>query len=101
MIAFYADMVAKYPIISIEDGLDENDWAGWKKLTDELGSKIQLVGDDLLVTNDGQRFALKGGDAGLLKDGQAVQVEGTVVQSAMGIGMTGNPVLEVSSYTTR
>ena len=51
MIAFYTDLCNKYPIISIEDGLDENDWAGWKKLTDALGSKVQLVGDDLFVTN--------------------------------------------------
>ena len=41
----------KYPIISIEDGLDEEDWEGWKKLTAELGDKVQLVGDDLFVTN--------------------------------------------------
>jgi enolase len=51
MVRFYSDWVDKYPIISIEDGLDENDWEGWKTLTDELGSKIQLVGDDLFVTN--------------------------------------------------
>lgn len=51
MIQLYADLCAKYPIISIEDGLDENDWAGWKKLTDVLGEKVQLVGDDLFVTN--------------------------------------------------
>ena len=51
MIAFYEDLVNRYPIISIEDGLAEEDWAGWKKLTDRLGSKIQLVGDDLFVTN--------------------------------------------------
>lgn len=51
MIHAYADMVAKYPIVSIEDGLDENDWDGWKILTDRLGRKIQLVGDDLFVTN--------------------------------------------------
>ena len=48
---FYAELVEKYPIVSIEDGLDENDWDGWKVLTEKLGSKIQLVGDDLLVTN--------------------------------------------------
>ena len=48
---FYAQLVDKYPIVSIEDGLDENDWDGWKILTDKLGKKIQLVGDDLLVTN--------------------------------------------------
>ena len=43
--------VKNYPIISIEDGLDEEDWEGWKKLTDRLGDKVQLVGDDLFVTN--------------------------------------------------
>jgi enolase len=48
---FYAELVEKYPIISIEDGLDENDWDGWKYLTEKLGKKIQLVGDDLFVTN--------------------------------------------------
>ncbi len=51
MVAFWADWVAKYPIISIEDGMAENDWDGWKKMTDALGKKIQLVGDDLFVTN--------------------------------------------------
>ncbi|MFA5471351.1 MAG: phosphopyruvate hydratase [Acholeplasmataceae bacterium] len=48
---FYEELVKKYPIISIEDGLDENDWEGWKYLTEKLGKKIQLVGDDLFVTN--------------------------------------------------
>lgn len=48
---FYAEMVDKYPIISIEDGLDEEDWEGWKVMTEKLGDKIQLVGDDLFVTN--------------------------------------------------
>ena len=51
MIAWFDEMVAKYPIITIEDGLGERDWDGWKKLTDDLGGKIQLVGDDLFVTN--------------------------------------------------
>lgn len=51
MINFYNDLIAKFPIISIEDGLDENDWDGWKLFTDRLGSKIQIVGDDLFVTN--------------------------------------------------
>jgi len=51
MIDFWADLVKKYPIISLEDGLAEEDWAGWKKLTEKLGDKIQLVGDDLFVTN--------------------------------------------------
>ncbi|MDE6432162.1 MAG: phosphopyruvate hydratase [Opitutales bacterium] len=51
MIKFYEDLVAKFPIISIEDGLDENDWDGWKLFTSRLGNKIQIVGDDLFVTN--------------------------------------------------
>jgi len=51
MIDYYAELVEKYPIISIEDGLAEEDWDGWKKLTERLGNKIQLVGDDLFVTN--------------------------------------------------
>ena len=51
MIAWFEEMCAKYPIITIEDGLAENDWEGWAKLTERLGSKIQLVGDDLFVTN--------------------------------------------------
>ncbi|KZN66779.1 phosphopyruvate hydratase [Pseudoalteromonas luteoviolacea] len=48
---FLADLAARYPIVSIEDGLDESDWAGWKILTDKIGEKVQLVGDDLFVTN--------------------------------------------------
>ena len=48
---YLADLSAKYPIISIEDGMDENDWDGWKSLTDKIGAKVQLVGDDLFVTN--------------------------------------------------
>jgi len=51
MVNFYSRLVEKYPIISIEDGLAQDDWEGWKMLTDELGSKVQLVGDDLFVTN--------------------------------------------------
>ncbi len=51
LIAYYADMCARYPIVSIEDGLSEDDWDGWKELTEVLGSKIQIVGDDLFVTN--------------------------------------------------
>ena len=51
MVDYWADWVKKYPILSIEDGLDEDDWAGWKSMTDALGDKIQLVGDDLFVTN--------------------------------------------------
>jgi enolase len=51
MIKYYESMIAKYPICSIEDGLAENDWTGWKKMTAKLGSKIQIVGDDVFVTN--------------------------------------------------
>ena len=51
MVDFYADLVERYPIISIEDGMAENDWDGWKLMTDRLGDKIQIVGDDLFVTN--------------------------------------------------
>jgi len=51
MVRFWSDWVRQYPIVSLEDGLAENDWDGWKMLTDELGSKIQLVGDDIFVTN--------------------------------------------------
>ncbi len=51
LVEFYADLVERYPIISIEDGMAENDWDGWKLLSERLGSKIQLVGDDLFVTN--------------------------------------------------
>ncbi len=62
MIDLWAGWCAKYPIRSIEDGLAENDWAGWKKLTDKLGDKVQLVGDDLFVTNP--KFLKKGIDTG-------------------------------------
>ena len=51
MVAYYTELVAKYPIVSIEDGLAEDDWDGYRSLTEKLGSKIQLVGDDLFVTN--------------------------------------------------
>jgi enolase len=57
MVEFWADWCAKYPIISIEDGMAEDDWDGWKKMTEVLGAKIQLVGDDLFVTNT-QRLAM-------------------------------------------
>ena len=51
LISYYAEMVSKYPIVSLEDGLGEDDWEGWKELTEVLGDKVQLVGDDLFVTN--------------------------------------------------
>ena len=63
MIEFYQELIAQYPIISIEDALAEEDWDGWKKLTDTIGNKCQLVGDDLFVTNP-QRLS-RGIDAGV------------------------------------
>ncbi len=63
MVAFYEEIVKKYPIISIEDGLAENDWTGWKKLTERLGNIIQIVGDDLFVTNT--KFLKKGIEMGV------------------------------------
>jgi len=63
LVDFYAKLIAKYPIISIEDGCAENDWKTWKLLTDKLGDKIQLVGDDLFVTN--VKFLRKGIDQGV------------------------------------
>ena len=67
MTAYYADLVSSYPIVSIEDPLDEDDWDGWKAITDELGSRTQLVGDDLFVTNV-ERLArgISGGQANAL-----------------------------------
>jgi enolase len=62
MIDLWASWCGKYPIRSIEDGLAENDWAGWKKLTERLGDRVQLVGDDLFVTN--KQFLQKGLDQG-------------------------------------
>ena len=63
MVAFWKGWVEKYPIISIEDGMAENDWTGWKTLTDELGQRVQLVGDDLFVTNT--EFLRKGIELGV------------------------------------
>jgi enolase len=50
-VKYYEDLAVRYPIVSIEDGMSEDDWAGWKALTDSLGAKMQLVGDDVFVTN--------------------------------------------------
>ena len=62
LVAFYVKLVNKYPIVSIEDGCGESDWATWKKLTDKIGDKVQLVGDDLFVTN--VKFLKQGIDTG-------------------------------------
>ena len=67
MTAYYADLVASYPIVSIEDPLDEDDWDGWKAITDQLGSKTQIVGDDLFVTNvERLQRGISGGQANAL-----------------------------------
>ena len=63
MVSYFEELTRKFPIISIEDGCAENDWDGWKKLTDALGKKVQLVGDDLLVTN--VQFLLKAIERGV------------------------------------
>ena len=73
LIKYYEDMLEKYPIISIEDGVAEEDWQGWKSLTERIGSKIQLVGDDLFVTNTARLkkgIAEKAGNAILIKPNQ-------------------------------
>ena len=75
MVSFYADLVSRYPIASIEDGLAEGDWGGWALLTRELGSKIQLVGDDLFVTN-----------ASILREGIARKVANSVLIKLNQIG---------------
>ncbi len=63
MVKYYEEIIAKYPIFSIEDGMGEGDWEGWKMLTDAVGGKVQLVGDDLFVTNP--KILQKGIDAGV------------------------------------
>lgn len=63
MVQYWAEWIERYPIISIEDGMAENDWIGWKTLTDEVGARVQLVGDDLFVTNT--EFLRKGIDLGV------------------------------------
>lgn len=86
LIAHWEDLIAKYPIISIEDGLDEEDWAGWQRMTEALGQKVQLVGDDLFVTNT-ERLA-KGIDLGA---GNAILIKlnqiGTVSETLSAIRM--------------
>jgi len=81
LIELYKNMVSKYPIISIEDPLDEEDWMGWKKITKELGDKVQLVGDDLFVTNTsrlGEGIEEKCGNSILIKLNQIGTVSETL-----------------------
>lgn len=94
MVAYWAEWVKKYPIVSIEDGMAEDDWGGWKKHTDSIGSKCQLVGDDLFVTN--VKRLQKGIDTGiansiLIKVNQI----GTVTETINAVQLAQN-----NSYTT-
>ncbi len=86
MVRYYEDLCKKYPIVSIEDGLAEDDWAGWKKLTAALGAKVQLVGDDLYVTNSKRLkrgIDEKSGNAVLVKVNQI----GTLTETIEAIDM--------------
>ncbi len=94
MISLYSDWCSKFPLVSIEDGLDENDWDGWTKLTKEIGGKVQLVGDDLFVTNperlrDG--ISRGAGNSILIKLNQI----GTVTETLEAIGLA-----HENGYTT-
>src|SRR5258708_17552331 len=89
MVAFWAGLCEKYPIISIEDGMAEDDWAGWKLMTEVLGKKIQLVGDDLFVTNTEEHtMGIEKGVANsiLIKVNQI----GTLTETLEAIGMAHN-----------
>jgi enolase len=86
MVEFWSDWVARYPIRSIEDPLDENDWAGWKALTDALGDRVQIVGDDLFVTNPArlrEGIARKVANAILIKVNQI----GTLIETLEAIAV--------------
>ncbi len=94
MVAYWTEWVEKYPIISIEDGLDENDWDGWKKLTAALGDKVQLVGDDLFVTNTER---LKKGIEGGIANSILIKVNqiGTLTETIDAVNMA-----HKASYTS-
>lgn len=86
LVAYYADICLKYPIVSIEDGLDESDWDGWKLLTKELGKKVMLVGDDLFVTNAKilkRGIEEKAGNAILIKINQIGSISETMETIAL------------------
>ncbi len=86
LIAFYEDLAEKFPLVSIEDGLGEDDWDGWKQLTETLGDKLQLVGDDLLVTNTKlleKAIAEKSANAILIKPNQI----GTLTETIRAVQM--------------
>ncbi|TMB49046.1 MAG: phosphopyruvate hydratase, partial [Chloroflexi bacterium] len=86
LVDFWADWVERYPIVSLEDGLAEDDWAGWRSLTARLGDRVQLVGDDLLVTNTqrlGRAIRERAANAILIKLNQI----GTVTETIEAIEM--------------
>ena len=89
MIDFWDDICNRYPVISLEDGLDEEDWEGWKKLTDRIGNKIQLVGDDLFVTNTER---IKKGVEGDISNSVLIKVNqiGTLTETLDSIEMAKN-----------
>jgi enolase len=86
LVAFYRSWCERYPVISLEDGMAEGDWAGWKRLTKELGSKVQIVGDDVFVTNT--RILARGIDEGVAN---AVLIKlnqiGTVTETLEAVSM--------------
>ncbi len=89
MVDFWDDVCKKYPVISLEDGLNEEDWEGWKKLTDRIGDKVQLVGDDLFVTNTER---IKKGVAGDISNSVLIKVNqiGTLTETLDSIEMAKN-----------
>src|SRR5690606_41801215 len=96
MVDLYRDWIDRYPIVSIEDGLDENDWDGWKLLTDAIGDRCQLVGDDLFVTNV-QRL-----DEGIMRGcGNAILIKvnqsGTLTETLEAIEMARTKAFGVDS----
>ncbi len=84
LVNYYADLCAKYPIVSIEDGLSEDDWDGWKVLTEKLGSKVQLVGDDLFVTN-----------ASILNEGISKNIANSILIKPNQIGSVSETMLTI------
>ncbi|MCJ8327813.1 MAG: phosphopyruvate hydratase [Campylobacterales bacterium] len=84
LVEYYADLCSKYPIVSIEDGLSEDDWDGWKIMTDVLGDKIQLVGDDLFVTN-----------AAILNEGISKKIANSILIKPNQIGTVSETMLTV------
>ena len=103
MVAFYTDWVNRFPILSIEDGLDENDWKTWKKMTEKLGSRLQIVGDDLFVTNT-KRIARgikeKSANAVLIKLNQIGTLTETLDAVSMARGVGWNAVISHRSGET-